>query len=330
MANPVLVQAIRGSMVENFYRGSYVVSDAEGQVIAASGDFHRLIYPRSALKPIQALAFIESGAAREYHLNAEEIALACASHNGEERHVSIAKNWLAKIDVPMTTLECGIHVPMGREAAANLARQKEKPTPAHNACSGKHLGFITLGKFLGHPLPGYVHQDHPTQRYISKIIAEVCTLDLEHSPCGIDGCHVPTIGMPLLALAQGMAKLARPRTMRATLKKAAENVVAAMQTHPFLIAGTGRFCTDINEITNGKVLVKMGADGVFAALVPAQGWGIALKMDDGHLKAAEIAMLTLLERLGALTISGKLTAYTQPPIKNWNKEVVGHFQGLKG
>ncbi len=330
MTNPILVQATRGEMVENFYRGSYVVVDADGQVIAAAGETHRQIYARSTLKPIQALALIESGAAKEYHLCGEEIALACSSHNGEERHVSIVKNWLEKIDIPLSTLECGIHAPLSREAAANLVRQRDKPSAAHNACSGKHMGFLTVAKHLGHPLQGYVQKDHPTQYYISQIIGEVCQIDPNHSPCGVDGCKAPVLGMPLIALALGMAKLARPRKLRATLKKAAENVVAAIQTHPFLIAGTARFCTDVNEVSNGNVLAKMGADGVFSAIIPAEGWGIALKIDDGNMKAAEIAMLSLLEQLKLINTSGKLASYSNQPIKNWNKEIVGFYQGVRG
>jgi L-asparaginase II len=328
MANPILVQAVRGQMVESFYRGSYAVINAEDQIIASAGDIDRLIYARSALKPIQALALIESGAARNYHLTAEEIALACASHNGEDRHVQLIKQWCDKVEIPLSALECGLHSPMSREAATNLARQGLKPTLAHNACSGKHASFLTLAKYLNYSLENYVHKDHPTQQYINKIIAEVCQINLDETPFGIDGCHVPVLGIPLKALASAMAKLARPRKLRASLKKAAENIVAAMQTHPFLLAGTGRFCTDINEITNGKVIVKMGAEGVFTGLVPSEGWGIALKIDDGHAKAAEIAMITLLEHLKVISITGKLTAYAQPLIKNWSKEKVGYFESI--
>jgi L-asparaginase II len=327
--NPILVQATRGDMAENVYRGCYAIVDAEGNTIHAVGNIGSKIYPRSSLKSIQALAVVESGAAKEYRLTAEELALACASHNGEERHVTGVRQWLAKLGLSEAALECGVHNPMGREASAQLARLREKPTAAHNACSGKHAGFLTLTQYLKYPTAHYVNLNHPTQVYINRIIADVCEVDVETAPKGIDGCQVPLIGMPVWSLALGMAKLARPRQLKASLKRAAESIVAAMQTHPYLIGGAGRFCTDVIHHTEGKVLVKMGADGVFSGIIPAKGWGIALKIDDGHLKAAEVAMLTLLEQLGVLTVSDKLVNYLRPNIKTWNKDVVGCFEGIK-
>ncbi|WP_032113107.1 asparaginase [Candidatus Paracaedibacter symbiosus] len=324
--NPVLVNLIRGDLVENSYRGSYVVVDSEGDLITATGHFRQTIYPRSSLKPIQVLAMLESGAADQYKVSLQEIALACASHNGEEQHVEVVHAWLNRLDLTQGDLECGLHAPMGRESAKALAARGEKPTTLHNACSGKHAGFLTLAKFLEAPLKGYTDFNHSTQQKVNELIAEMTGTDVDLAPKGFDGCQIPVIGMELQGLAMAMAKLVDPKNMRESLQRSCARVVEAMQQYPHLIAGTGRFCTDIIEKTGGEVLVKMGADGVFSAAIPKRKWGIALKIDDGNLKAAEVALMSLLSRLQLISNIADFTNYLEFPINNWNRQIVGKIR----
>lgn len=324
--NPVLVEFIRGDLVENRHRGSYVVVDSQSDLIAATGHFRNNIYARSALKPIQVLAMLESGAADQYQVNEEEIALACASHNGEAQHANLVKSWLTRMGMDEADLECGIHAPMGRDSAKALAEKGEKPTAFHNACSGKHAGLLTLTKHLGASLKGYTAFDHPTQTAVNHIIAEMTGADIALAPRGVDGCHIPVIGTELRGLAVAMARLVDPKGLRESLQRSCERVVASMQNHPTLIAGTGRFCTDIIQKTKGEVVVKMGADGVFSAAVPKRKWGIALKIDDGNLKAAEVALVSLLHRLQIIQNKADFTNYLEMPIHNWNRQIVGRIQ----
>lgn len=324
--NPVLVDFIRGDLVENRYRGSYVVVDSDGDLIAATGYFRNIIYARSSLKPIQVLAMLESGAADQYQVSEEEVALACASHNGEVQHVRVAKDWLARLALSEADLACGVHAPMGRDSAKALTEKGEKPTAFHNACSGKHAAMLTLTKHLEAPLSGYTAFDHPTQTAVNRVIAEMTGADIMLAPKGVDGCHIPVIGTELKGVAMAMAKLVDPKNLSARLQHSCERVVNSMQKYPHLIAGKGRFCTEVIEKSEGEILVKMGADGVFSAAVPKRKWGVALKIDDGNLKAAEVALISLLHRLQVIQNKADFTNYLEMPIHNWNRQIVGKIQ----
>jgi L-asparaginase II len=325
ISNPILVQMRRGDMVESFFRGAYAVMDEAGQSIDSAGDIDRLVYPRSALKPIQALGVMRSGAAEAFQLSLPEIALACASHNGEERHVRIVKHWLGRLGFSCDVLECGIHASMNKETMLDFVREGRHLTPAHNACSGKHASFITQALHLKVPVKGYSAFDHPVQQYVNSTIEEVIEIDVKEAPKGIDGCQVPVIGMPLKKLARGMSKMARPETLGTALARGAEKIITAIQTHPDLIAGTGRFCSAITQESGGRILAKMGADGVFCAILPERGWGIALKIDDGHLVAAEVALMGILKKHNLLTETPNWNRWANPPIMTWNKQVVGEI-----
>ncbi|MGV8947964.1 MAG: asparaginase [Candidatus Paracaedibacter sp.] len=324
-SNPILVQIVRGDMVESFFRGAYAVMDADGQVIDSVGDIDRQIYPRSALKPIQALGMMASGAARAFQVTLPEISMACASHNGEDRHVNIVTQWLDRLGLSCDVLECGIHASMSKETALAFALEQRALTPTHNACSGKHVGLLTLALHLKEPIAGYTHFDHPVQRYVNNLIEEMIEIDVAVAPKGIDGCQTPVIGMPLKNLAKGMAKMAQPETLRPDLGKSAQKVVTAIQKHPDLIAGTGRFCSAITQGSDGKILGKMGADGVFTVILPEKGWGIALKIDDGHLQAAEVAIMGILKKHNLLTDNPHWAQWANPQTKTWNKQAVGEI-----
>ena len=324
-ANPILVQITRGDMIESFYRGAYVVMDAQGQTIEAVGDVERKVYPRSALKPIQAIGMMHSGAAEAYHLSPSEIALSCASHNGEAHHVSIVNEWLERLGLTCDVLECGIHASMNQQTMLEFVRAGHQLTLAHNACSGKHAGFVTQALHLKVPIEGYSELDHPVQVYVNQMIEEMIEIDVNVAPKGIDGCQIPVIGMPLKNLAHGMAKMAHPQKLGSVMGASAQKIITAMQLHPDLIAGTGRFCSAIGLESGGKILGKMGADGVFSAIIPKKGWGIALKIDDGNLVAAEVALMGILKKHNLLTPNTNWKLWENRPVKTWNKKEVGEI-----
>ncbi|MBM3633360.1 MAG: asparaginase [Alphaproteobacteria bacterium] len=324
-SNPILVQIIRGDMIESFFRGAYVIMDSAGQIIDSVGDIDRPIYPRSALKPIQAIGLLECGAGEAYKLSLPEIALSCASHNGEERHIHIVNEWLERLGFDCNILECGIHASMNQETMLAFVRAGNKLTPAHNACSGKHTGFVTQALHMKVPVAGYTHLDHPVQQHTNRMIEEMIGISVTEAPKGIDGCQVPVIGMPLKNLAHGMAKMSNPIGLRPALSKSIQRIVTAIQTHPDLIAGTGRFCSAITLGTEGKILAKMGADGVFSVILPEKGWGIALKIDDGNLVAAEVAILGILTKHNLVAPHSTWDRWAHPTIKTWNKQIVGEI-----
>ncbi len=324
--NPVLVRTRRGDLIENYHRGAYVVVDTDGDILAAAGNYQAVIFARSSLKPINVLAMLTSGAADAYAVSDQEIALACASHSGEYIHVTLVGAWLERLGLSVQDLECGIHAPMGKEAQKQLRASGQTSTALHNACSGKHAGFMTLAKHLGYPIKGYSCAGSPPQDKVMTVAAELLGIDKDTSPRGIDGCCIPMMGMTMLTLARGMARLANPADLRDDLRQACERVNHAVQSYPELIAGTGRFCTEVISLTAGRVLVKMGADGVFTGWIPSKKWGIALKIDDGNLKAAEAAVADLLKRLKLLPQDDLLDSWISQPLYTWTRDVVGQFE----
>lgn len=327
-ANPVLVEVTRGDMVESRHRGAACVVDAEGKVQLAVGDVEATVYPRSAVKPIQALPLLESGAAEAFGLTDAEIALACASHAGERRHVGVAAAWLEKIGCTPADLECGAHPPLSESAARALAREGEKPGALHNNCSGKHTGFLTVARHLGVPTLGYIGPDHPVQERVLKVLEEMTGLDLARAPRGIDGCGIPVIGLPLSRLALGMARLADPAGQPEARQHAIARIRRAVAAEPELIDGRGRFASEIMATTAPRALLKGGAEGVYCAVLPEAGLGAALKVDDGAARGAQAAMGRLLRRLGVLADpeAERLRAWLEPAVRNWAGREVGRVR----
>ncbi|MEO8559132.1 MAG: asparaginase [Rhodospirillales bacterium] len=297
-SDPVLVEYVRGGMVESRHRGAAVIIDSNGNVIEKWGDVARPIYARSALKPIQAIPLVESGAAEKFALSDVEVALACASHGGEPRHVKTVTAWLDKIGLSVADLECGAHPPSHLASANAMVAAGQKPSALHNNCSGKHTGFLSTAVHKGEKTKGYIRLDHPVQQRILGILEQLSESDLQNAPKGIDGCGIPVIGVPLEKLALAFARMARPAGLPKSRIAAIARIRKAMSAEPFMVAGTGRPCTRIMEKLGEQVQVKMGAEGVFIAMLPHKGIGIALKMADGANRAAEIAMLALLRRAG--------------------------------
>jgi L-asparaginase II len=317
-ADPLLVEVSRGDMVESRHRAAVAIVDAEGKLAAAWGDIERPVYGRSAIKPLQALPLIESGAADRYALGPAELALACASHNGEPRHVELVAAWLDRIGCSGDDLECGSHLPYHEPTVAALIRAGDKPSQVHNNCSGKHAGFLSTARHLGELTRGYIRLEHPVQQRILRTLEEMGGLSLGKAPLGIDGCGIPVIGLPLRHMALAMARLADPTGLAPGRAAAAQRVLAAMAAEPFLVAGSGRFCTQVMEVVGAKAVMKGGAEGVYTAALPTLGLGVALKVEDGAGRAAEVAMGDLLRRLKLLSAAEEvaLADVLTPPVLN--------------
>lgn len=327
-ANPLLVEVTRGTTVESRHRAAFAVADTSGRVVLHAGDIERPVYPRSAIKPLQALVLVETGAAEAHGLGDAEIALACASHGGEPRHVETVAAWLERIGCSPDDLECGPQVPSEESAAVALYRSGEAPGRIHNNCSGKHTGFLTAARHLGHPTRGYIRFEHPVQQSILGIMESMTGCELGAAPRGIDGCGIPTIGVPLGNLALAMARLADPADQPERRQAAAARIRRAMAAEPFMVAGTGRFCTAVMEVLRERALIKTGAEGVYCAALPELGLGVALKVDDGAGRAAEVLMGQLLRRLDVIgeAEAKRLAATLEPPILNRAGVEVGRIR----
>lgn len=315
---PLVVEATRGEAVESTHLVSAVVARDSGEIVASWGDPGRPTYPRSAIKPVQALPLIETGAADRFRLSLCEIALAAASHGGEPVHVDLARAWLDRIGLGAGDLECGAHRPMDEAAADALVKQEREATQLHNNCSGKHLGFLTAAVHLGESTHGYIRPDHPAQRRMLAAVAELTGADVVNAPRGIDGCGIPVVALPLAAVAVAFARMAAPDRLQPARAEACRRIVAAMAQNPYLVGGRDRFDTKAMQALGGRLALKGGAEGVQGAILPDLGLGLALKAEDGAKRAANVAMAWLLKRVGALDGAGEaaLAGYLDSPVLN--------------
>jgi L-asparaginase II len=319
-ALPVLIDVIRGSTVESRHRGAAVVVDAKGRVIWSLGDPELVMFPRSAIKPIQAaLVMAESGAMDAFGVSQKELALACASHNGEPMHVEPVLAWIDRLGLSPSNLECGRQDPGIARDLHELYRSGGQAGPEHNNCSGKHSGFLTVCRHMGVDPKGYLDPAHPAQAAVCQTIADMCGVDLSQADLGTDGCGIPSIAMPLHALALGMARLADPSRLADQRAQACRAIVAAMAAHPLMVSGTGRACAALIEAGRGVYVVKGGAEGVYAGAWPEKGYGIALKIEDGAGRAAEIAMTHVLRHIGVMDDRAwsELSNWASRPQHNW-------------
>lgn len=287
MSNPVLIKLSRGKLIESFHRGSLCISHGDGETLIALGDVTKPVYPRSAIKVLQALPLIESGAADAYGLSDRELALACSSHNGEAIHAAAASAMLAKLGLSESDLACGSHWPMYDNAAQELAKSGNSPSALHNNCSGKHAGMLILATHLNASAQGYEHIDHPVQNRVRQAIEEMTGEVAATELCGIDGCSLPTWAMPLQGLAGAFARLATHTGLASQRAAACKRLVHACTSEPHMVEGTGRFGTGVMSALGESVFAKGGAEGVYCAAFPEQGIGMALKMDDGARRGAE-------------------------------------------
>ncbi|MBD0415948.1 asparaginase [Oryzicola mucosus] len=328
MTDPVLVEMLRGNVVESVHRGAAVVMDASGKVVLALGDTARPVFPRSAVKAIQALPLVETGAADAYGFGHAELALACASHSGEPRHAELAAAMLAKAGLDETALECGAHWPTSQSATVALARTGAEPSALHNNCSGKHSGFLCTCCHEGLDRHGYVGAAHPFQDMVRQAMQEVTGAEHSEANRGTDGCSIPTYAVPLDSLALGFARMVTGQGFGPERAKAARRLLEACMAEPFLVAGTDRADTRLMDMAPGRIFVKVGAEGVYCAALPELGLGIALKCDDGAGRAAEVAISAILQKLFSKDgeLVSKLSDVSNPQMTNWNGIHVGSLR----
>ncbi len=323
MPNPVIAEVTRGGIVESRHTGCFAVVDREGHTIASAGDTSQAVFPRSAIKAFQCIPVIESGAADRFGFSDEEIALACSSHNGEAEHIRVARSMLTKAGISEAHYECGAHWPTEGEAHTAAIRQFSEAQPIHNNCSGKHAGMLALSRQLGADPTGYVKRDHPVQRAIAKSMGEICDCDLDHQPCGIDGCSVPTWAIPIRNMALGFARLT------ASDHQAGRRIIDSVRANPFMVAGTHRFDTELMRAVP-RVFLKGGAEGVHCGCIPHAGLGIAVKCDDGAGRAAEAATAAILGSLDVWTSKEQahFSRFKSRELTNWRKIHVGDVRAV--
>ena len=282
------VLATRGEQAESVHRVSVAVTDRAGRLVATSGDPELVTFWRSAAKPFQALPLLEDGTATRFGLGTEELALACASHSSEPVHLEVTDRFLAKIGCTEADLACGPHTPLGANVIERIARDGVKPTPRWSNCSGKHSGMLALAKHHGWTTKGYEAKEHPVQQRIHRDVVEWTGSE---PTLAVDGCTAVCFALPLRGMARAYAALGDGAAPGLAILR------DAMLARPDLVAGTGRSCTDVMQAAPGKVIVKLGADGVYCGALVGSGLGFTLKVEDGDMKALPVALLAVLDQL---------------------------------
>ncbi|MDO6523045.1 asparaginase [Shimia thalassica] len=323
-----MVEIWRGPFLESMHSGHAVVCDDTGQIVESWGDPEAVVLPRSSSKMLQALPLLESGAAADAGLTDEQLALACASHNGSEIHSVRVKAWLEALGKSDEDFRCGPQEPRDIAVRDALIRKDNPVCRYHNNCSGKHSGFLTLTKYLNAG-PDYVAVDHPVQKAVKAAFEEVTQEDTPGY--GIDGCSAPNFATTMHGMARAMAFFAGANPDGGARENAAAKLTRAMATYPELVAGEGRACTDLMRAMDHKVAVKTGAEAYFIAIVPEKKMGVAVKILDGSTRGAECAIASILVRLGVLDPAHPLAQkYINAPIQNWDGLVTGRMKPVEG
>jgi L-asparaginase II len=310
---------VRGEAIESRHRVHVMVCDGKGDTVHQWGNPELAFFPRSAVKIMQATTWVSRGFELSGKVTETDLALACASHEGERDQVKEIGHWLERIGATEADLECGAHYPYSVPASQVLVRRGEKPSQLHNSCSGKHTGLLTFCKACEWETANYTSYDHPVQAAIRDTFGEFFDMDVGKAPWGIDGCGIPTYSMSLGKIAAGMGKLADPSRLKAPVGEAVRTLNAAIANKPHFIGGTESFCSKVVAESEGKVFAKMGAEGVYGAWIPQAGIGLALKCEDGAARAPEVAMAAVLRELGFPI------GFFSPLVKSWSGEIVGQF-----
>ena len=328
MSYELLVEVTRNGTVESRHFGVAVVCDYKGKVVESWGDIESLVFPRSALKPMLAIHLVESGASDQYALSDAELSLACSSHQGEKMHQNLVASWLNRLGLTEAHLVCGAALPEHTESAHQLLASGLQGCRIHHNCSGKHTGFLTTALHLDIPLDNYHLVEHPLQQLSIDILSDLADIDLKQYPMGIDGCGLPAPTMPLLRLGLATARFANPVDLADYRAQGIYRLHEAITNEPLYVAGHGSVVSELNEVTKGAVLAKTGAEGVLTAALPERGLGIALKIADGGNRARSVALMAILDHLGALSADEKhkLQAHISPTIVNSRGLAVGEIR----
>ncbi|MEZ4423257.1 MAG: asparaginase [Gemmatimonadota bacterium] len=318
------IAVLRGAVEESSHAVHAAVVDAHGRTVASVGDPDRVTFFRSSAKPLQALPLVEDGVADRFGFTAAELAICCASHGAEPRHVALVQGMLDRLGLSADALECGAHPPMHGPSAEALVRSGRAPGRIHNNCSGKHTGMLALALHHGWDPSGYAGAEHPVQRRMRTEVARWSARPAADIPVAVDGCGVSCFALPVRDMAAAYARFAA----QARQGGSARRIVDAMTTHPWAVAGEGRLCTDLMAQTEGRLFAKVGAEGVYGAGAPAEGLGIGLKVEDGGWRAAGVALLAVLDAVGLLSEDDRsaLEGWAHPPVHDTRGEVVGRVE----
>jgi L-asparaginase II len=321
----VVAKVYRGPIVDLTHVGHIAVVNHKGEILHEYGDAKRVTYIRSSAKPIQALAALESGAVDAYGISEEELALFCASHNGEEIHTNRVKNILAKAGLGVEHLQCGTHASINPSVAKELEKKGLSLDNSNSNCSGKHSGMLIGTNFLKEELDGYLSLSHPVQQRILQTLAEICEYDKKDIVIGTDGCGVPVHALPLYKFAHGIAKLSLPEVFDEERAQNVQRIIKAMVTYPYMVAGRERLCTDLMSTCKGKLFAKLGADGYYAVGIIGKGIGLAFKCEDGKIPIVEALAVHTLYKLGYINKQefDALEKYHKIEVKNHRGELVG-------
>lgn len=331
-----LVEVTRGSIVESRHRGHVAAVDGEGRLAAWLGEPATVTYLRSSAKPFQAIPLVASGAADRFGLTEKEIAIACASHNGEPIHTAAALSILNKIGLKPNALKCGAHEPFSTAETQKLRERGEEPNVLHNNCSGKHAGMLALALHIGAPTETYDQLDNPIQVLIQDVVARFSDVAQQELAIGIDGCGVPVFGMSVSAMARMYARLcAPPPEIDEATRAACKRIVTAMVTYPELIGGTvERLDTEMMRAAGGRMISKIGAEGVYTVgVLPSAEWpsglGLALKIEDGeNFRARPTVVIEALRQLGVLRDESlaAVAPYARFAVRNRRGDEVGEVR----
>ena len=312
------VEQLRGGWVETVHEVHVAVVDSAGALVARTGDPELVTFWRSAAKPFQALPLVEDGAAERFGLTSEELALACASHSSEPGQVARVRELLGKTGCSERDLLCGPHPPLSERVAHDYQTRGVRLTAVYSNCSGKHAGMLALARHHGWPTEFYTRLEHPVQQRCLAEVSRWTDVPVAEIKTAVDGCGVVCYGLPLKSMAMAYAKLGSREPGAGSGR-----VVDAMLRHPDLIAGEGRPCTEMMRAHPGRVIAKVGAEGVYCALLKQEKLGVALKVTDGHAIASALAMAAVLETLGLRPRPASLTAR---PNVNTRGETVGELR----
>jgi L-asparaginase II len=332
LAGVPAVAVRRGARVESVHHVAACVADVDGEVLLRVGTIEEPVFLRSSAKPFIAAASVRAGVLERFGFGERELAVMCASHNGEPGHVELVARMLERIGATVDDLGCGAHAPSYEPAAAALAARGERPTQLHNNCSGKHAGILALAKVLNAPFAGYLDASHPAQRAILALCERVSDDVFDGDKLAVDGCGIPVYATTLRKAAVSFARFATLRGLEDDDATALARVAAAMSAEPWYVGGTGRFDTDLMRATGGRIVCKAGAEGVHCDALLDLGAGLALKVVDGSRRAAPPAVLAILDALRALEPAARkaLRPHAVVPVKNVAGQVVGEVAALEG
>ena len=327
----VVLHFTRAGHVENIHRGDAVAVNSAGKIISSVGNSHLPMFWRSAAKPFQALPFVKNGGLDKYSISEEELAILVSSHSGEPNHVNLINGLLKKLGLSESDLECGVMRPLNGKAFKALIKSGEPITQVHNQCSGKHSQIMALSIMLGVQVKGYSQPEHEAEKLIFKHVAMASKVPEDKLEIGIDGCGVPVFYLPIYNMSLAYARLSTPSKGNwGEYEAAATKIRDAMRHYPQVMSGTGRIDCDVSEITNGRIVGKMGSDAVYCLAITDENMGITFKIEDGNYAAVTPMVIAILKHLNLLTKdeASKLDEKFPPILKNHRGDIIGTIEAM--